>query len=110
MLRQELTVPSVTPAPRRKSDKIWRDALMIAAYRTEDETAEVLKDPKAPLMVRAAAQCALLAASGDVPALKELGDRFDGKPKQQTEITAGEDADGNSIPLGIAVTFVKPEG
>lgn len=101
-------MPSVTPSTRRKSDKIWRDALMIAVKRTKEETEALLADAKAPLMARAAAQCAMLAASGDVPALKVIGDRLDGKPKQQTEITSGEDDDGNSIPLGIAVTFVSP--
>ena len=83
-------MPSVQGATHRKSDKIWRDALMIAAHRTQAETDEVLADAKAPMLARAAAQCAWLAVSGDVAALKELGDRLDGKPKQQVDHEAGE--------------------
>lgn len=36
---------------------------------------------------------------------KEFGDRLDGKPKQQTEITG---ADGSPILNGITVKMVKP--
>lgn len=44
-----------------------------------------------------------LAAEGDMQAIKELGDRIDGKPKQQTEITGAE---GGPIAHSVSVEFV----
>lgn len=98
---------SHTPSPGRKSDKIWRDALMIAVKRTAVETLHIADDPKAPMIAKIAAQTVVAAGGGDMQAIKEIGDRLDGKPKQQTEITGGEDADGNAIPASINVNFRK---
>lgn len=42
------------------------------------------------------------AAEGDMQAIKELGDRLDGKPSQSTEISG---PDGGAIPIGINVQF-----
>lgn len=42
------------------------------------------------------------AVAGDKDAWKEIGDRIDGKPKQQTEISG---PDGAAIPVGINVKF-----
>lgn len=67
----------------RKSDKLWRDALTIAAKRTQAETEELLADPKAPMIARAAARCAKTACGDDaqaIQAMREIGDRIDGKP------------------------------
>jgi HPt (histidine-containing phosphotransfer) domain-containing protein len=47
------------------------------------------------------------AAAGDLQALKEVGDRLDGKPKQQTEISG---PDGEAIPMRTVVNFVAPGG
>jgi len=80
---------------------------MMSAKRTAEEAASLANDPEAPLIHRAAAQVMLKAADGDKDAYKEVGDRLDGKPKQQTEITGGEDADGNAIPASINVNFRK---
>lgn len=44
------------------------------------------------------------ADGGDLQALKEVGDRIDGKPKQQIEQT-GED--GNPIQTSLTVSFVN---
>lgn len=101
---------SHTPSPGRKSDKLWRDALMMSAKRTREEAEALVADDAAPLIQRAAAQVVLAAVGGDKDAYKEIGDRIDGRPKQQTELTAGDDADGNPIPLGLNVNFVKPAG
>jgi hypothetical protein len=59
-----------------------------------------------PHRLRAVAETLFLAAeSGEPWAVKELIDRMDGKPTQQTEITG---ADGESLLTGIQVTFVRP--
>ena len=41
---------------------------------------------------------------GDLSALKEFGDRYDGKPTQQTEISG---PDGGDIPHSLTVEFVN---
>lgn len=45
--------------------------------------------------------------AGDLQAFKELGDRLDGKPKQQTELSG---PDGSAIPMRTVVNFVSPGG
>jgi hypothetical protein len=69
-----------------KSDKIWRDAIMRAVRRLE--TDEPPKDAKPQQRLERLAD-ALVAKGleGDVPAMKEIGDRLDGKPHQTAEIT-----------------------
>ena len=46
------------------------------------------------------------AESGDVSAIKELGDRIDGKSVATTELTG---VDGSNLPISIAIDFVKPK-
>ena len=59
-----------------------------------------------PERLRNVAETLFVAAeSGEPWAVKELIDRFDGKPTQQTELTG---ADGESLLAGIQVTFIKP--
>jgi len=43
-----------------------------------------------------------IAEQGDMQALKEIGDRLEGKPKQQTEHSGPDD----STPTSIAIIFV----
>ena len=97
-------MPSVQGTTRRKSDKIWRDALIRALARAGDKggVADCL-DTIADVVVAQA------VTEGGKDAWKEIGDRLDGKPKQQTELTAGEDGDGNPIPVGIAVELIRPK-
>ena len=60
-----------------------------------------------PQRLRNVAETLFSAAElGEPWAVKELIDRFDGKPTQQTELTG---ADGESLLTGIQVTFVKPQ-
>lgn len=59
-----------------------------------------------PHRLKAVAETLFSAAElGEPWAVKELIDRFDGKPTQQTELTG---ADGESLLAGIQVTFIKP--
>lgn len=45
------------------------------------------------------------AMEGDMTALKELGDRLEGKPAQAVSLSG---PDGGEIPLSLAVKFVSP--
>ena len=74
-----------------KTDKLFRDAIMLAVKRS-DETGE---DPR-PYLARIAEACVQKALGGDMAAIKEIGDRLDGKPKQQVDL--GTDGD-----LAIAI-------
>lgn len=62
----------------RASEKPWRDALMVAINERMGET---------KALRLAADQLVRQALKGDVAALKELGDRLDGKPRQEIEAT-----------------------
>jgi hypothetical protein len=77
---------SGNPAGRPKRAKIWGDAIQRAIKRREDS------DPKA--LEKLADQLLRFAASNDateaMAALKELGDRLDGKPRQEHEHDASE--------------------
>ena len=46
------------------------------------------------------------AIEGDLGAIKEVGDRLDGKAVAIQEITG---ADGKDLPIGIGISFVKPD-
>lgn len=80
-----------------RKDKLWRDALMVAVKRADGN------DPR-PFLARIAARCVESALGGDMQAIKEIGDRLDGKAVQATALT---DADGNDIPVGVDVRIVK---
>lgn len=54
-----------------KKDKLWRDALMVAIKRPGEDGR--------PLLTAIAERCALAAADGDIQAMREIGDRIDGK-------------------------------
>jgi hypothetical protein len=58
------------------TDKAWRDAIRVAVLRAQD-------DPKKGKKLAALADALVNAGlDGDVPALKEIGDRLDGKVAQ----------------------------
>jgi predicted ATP-dependent Lon-type protease len=71
-------------APRGpKADKIWANALRLAVMReTEDENGV-----KSNYLTRIAQNMVKKATEGDVMAMKEIGDRLDGKPHQAIENT-----------------------
>lgn len=71
-------------------EKAWRDALRIAVLRPADE-----KNPKPKTKLDELAFVLIESAkSGDISALKEVGDRLDGKPAQAV---VGGDEDDNPI-------------
>ncbi len=87
-----------TPSKGAKPDKIWSDALRRAVMRESDtdkgrKRIEVMAD-----------KCARMAENGDMAAMKEIGDRLDGKSPQYSEI-AGK----GGAPLQLIVeTGVPP--
>ena len=46
------------------------------------------------------------AAEGDLGAMKEVGDRLDGKAIATTELTG---LDGSDLPISIGLRFVEPD-
>lgn len=47
-----------------------------------------------------------LVSTGDLAALKEFGDRLDGKPAQAVAVSG--DGEGGAIPLSLNVGYVDP--
>ena len=67
--------PSVGP----NSDKLWRQAIMRAVSRLSKDGKTKHLDILAHRLIRA-------GADGDVSALREIGDRLDGKPTQGIDL------------------------
>jgi hypothetical protein len=78
-----------------KNNRLWAETLRRAVIQSDAERLRMIAE-------------ALLdkAASGDVSAIKELGDRLDGKAVATTELTG---LDGSDLPLSIGIRFVEPE-
>lgn len=70
-----------------KSDKLWSDAVRMAVLREDISEGQKIKRLNiiADNLVR-------LAMEGDMQAIKEIGDRIDGKAKQMVE---GPNDDGS---------------
>mgnify|MGYP001590169695 CR=1 FL=1 len=86
-----------------KSEKLWRDALMLAIHRMDDSDGD-----KKKYLAKIAEKTVMKAAEGDMMAIREIGDRLDGKPTQQTEITG---KDGGPIETrGLPATASWLEG
>lgn len=60
--------------PIGSGDAPWRAALNLALKRTDQEGKIILN--------QVALKCVKLALEGDMQAIKEIGDRLDGKPAQ----------------------------
>ena len=87
-------------SPGPKSDKLWSDAVRIAAMREgTDNEGKVRK--KLNILADNLLDAAL---AGDMAAVKEIGDRIDGKPKQQTAVSG---PNGEGIPISLNVKFGK---
>ncbi len=89
-----------------KSDKLWRQAIMLAVNRVSQDGKTKHLDILAHRLIKSAAE-------GDISALREVGDRLDGKPVAVQELTGAdggaikvEDASGKKV-LGAAMALVK---
>ena len=69
-----------------KSDKIWADAVSRAVKRRLEN-----EEGKPQKIERLADKLVDLALAGDIPALKEVGDRLDGRPAQAVDVSANVD-------------------
>jgi hypothetical protein len=63
----------------RKTDKLWGDALRLAVMR------EVVNGDKRTFLAEIAERTVAAAVGGDMAAIREIGDRLDGKPAQAIE-------------------------
>ena len=77
-----------------KSDKLWRQAIMLAVNRVSQDGKTKHLDILAHRLIKSAAE-------GDISALREIGDRLDGKPTQPL----GADDGFIEALKGIKVTF-----
>lgn len=76
--------------------KVWEQAIKRALARMADSTVDNGLDKLADKLVEA-------AANGDQWALKEIGDRIDGKPAQA--VTVDGDGEGGPVRQSIEVIF-----
>lgn len=88
-----------------KSDKIWRDAIMRAVRRLGDDEGPE-KPTKAQRLDLLADALVAKGILGDVPAIKEVGDRLDGKATQP--ISGDDDAPPVTF-ARIVRTIVDPK-
>ncbi len=86
-----------SPAGGPKGDKLWRDAIMVAVKR---QATDGKKTKKLAMLADKLIERAL---EGDITAMKEIGDRLDGKPAQAVELGGKDGKD-----LSFTITFVKP--
>jgi len=86
---------SGAPAGNQNASKgrIWREAIRKAVLRDNPPKIHALAD-----------KIVEKALDGDVAAMKEIGDRLDGKSTQAIDYTGN----GSMIPSGIQVVFVQP--
>lgn len=82
-------------------DKPWRDALRLAVHREIGEGTE-----KQKLLNVLATKLVRCAVEGDISALKEIGDRLDGKPAQA--IVGDNAADPINVLTKIERVIVNP--
>ena len=79
----------------RKENRIWSETIRRVVAQNDSQK---LRDLAEKLVS--------VAATGDVAALRELGDRLDGKPAQQVLMTGG---DGGPLETDLTVRFVSGE-
>ena len=82
----------------RRSDKPFKDALRMELAAVEDDDHKSLR--------RIARRLIDAAATGDLAAIKELADRLDGKPRQETDVNLETEAE---MPTRIEIVPITHE-
>ena len=77
-----------------KDNRLWANTIRRAVLQSD---AERLRRIAEALLTK--------AEDGDITAIKEIGDRLDGKAVAVTEISG---PDGSAIPVSVGLDFVKP--
>lgn len=80
-------------------DKPWSDALRLVVFRDDE-------DGKRRLL-KIAEACAKAAEAGDLQAMKEIGDRLDGKPAQESTVTIDDKRDATDWTREELVAFLR---
>jgi len=80
--------------------KVWHAAIMRALERRQPA------DMRIKAIDELADKLITLVATGDLAALKEFGDRMDGKPAQA--VTVAGDEDGSPVQHNHTVEFIGP--
>lgn len=84
----------------RKGEKIWADAVRRAVMRRMEDVEG--KPQKIEKIADALVEMALGKDAKAIKAIKEIGDRLDGKPVAPKELSG---PDGGEIPVGLTVAF-----
>lgn len=83
-----------------RQGKIWRDTLRRALLAEDGKHLRAIADA-----------LVMKAASGDVPAIKEIGDRLDGKAEQAVELSGPEGGPVEThTSISILPVSVKADG
>lgn len=90
--------------PGPKSDKVWSDAIRKAVHNYHEEKDAAGKVKKVRYLNLLADNLVKAGAAGDIQAMKEIGDRLDGKPAQA--MTHGN-ADGSNLNFGVVMVDAK---
>jgi len=80
------------------AEKWWSDAIKLAVNREADDPADTSGKKRKRLNIIADKLCKM-AVDGDIQAIKEIGDRLEGRPRQAVD-HSGNEEDGS-----IGVTF-----
>lgn len=86
-------------AGRPPSEKTFANMLRIAISEAHAEGGTRLRAVADALVTK--------AISGDVPAIREIGDRLDGKVMQQVELSGDPD---NPVASRVEMVIVDPQG
>ena len=76
-----------------RNNRMWADTIRRVIAQSDGEA-----------LRKVAEALVLKAQEGDISAIRELGDRIDGKAVATTEISG---PDGSALPIGLPIEFVK---
>jgi hypothetical protein len=83
----------------KNKDKPWTEALRMVVFREDPQGRRRL--------ITIAEKCAAAAESGDMQAIKEIGDRLDGKPAQESTVTIDDKRDSTDWTRAELVAFLN---